>query len=1034
MTAKVEEKNNVNKIQAVITQLEMPTNDSSSTPLVNDLNLQSALRRLKMLQDDADNNKQFATSQGERDITTLALRILRQHQKIAEQQPKQPYRKQFIDATKCLLNVSNDPSLSDRWTRFSTYGPYLTTHGLIKQVKAAQDYKTPAYSAKTALAKRTEKKLVMQLGQAFVAGHNTENLEKLIYDLEKNKSLMTNTNPTSTTESIQVKSKQKLSANTHEDTKILYPILQSYHQDNKKQDEQACRRLDRSLKFFTNWPMVSMGLYYTFFSIPGLSHALIKAFDLDMNVFNIIGNVHTLSACKATTIKALNGIHNYLFEVNKNKSSRHKLKLFFDWLVFNKKSLFHKLNEEETREALRHSSKNGEYLRRDFKITINRLLRDYGYYVHITGTERKFFDEEGEAHTTTDYELSQEAQHPSHSKHQRAQRKRWLWAISTLSGFLVALGQGVLPAAGFYFSADKVAAAFASLNIPVISSILVPVKMLFAFLAVHPLALTIAIGTIFVSGFITNNYLFKNDSYATLKAFLKPNKKLTLLQKALRSVALFASVSIGMVLAALVLYSFTNLLPLLSITGIPLMLLTGLAWTIAGATLINMPLVMFKALSGKIDSQAYRGTARFVLNFFLPYVHAIRSVVSKLAVPLFMLTADNWDRNPQHPADKWDQLDATQQAQILALAKQRLAEQEEWDKKSFLSRVSASFTKHLAEKLGWASLQNKTLNNIQNISDEKKVKWDNIQVENDRQNLKVKAIKDYLCKQSLLNKTQHSQIAYARRSPLMKIAYLAWNTMRLAIVGVIGMGAFSLLAVWSMTLGWGRGEHLALTDVFHFSNHIADVFTFVFAYAATGFVISMFFGVGIVKLLDQMTRGEACSGYGNCDGALPKHQGPRNWRFYAVHTAAILFTVPLLAALVINAFGNACLSLLSHGAFSDSPAWHLWSNLVHVEASFASLITSFMGSLVGSWFAVREAQANSTPYMSLPLDKHAQTWVENNVNSKADSFSEEIKQTPDQYHGSGYEQFFQTTPQTDKPAATIDSTQTNMLTVVKAPS
>ena len=1080
MTKSVENQTIVQKLQAVMNRLGSKT----SNP-----NFKRAIERLQNLHEDLTQDPTLC----EHEAHTIALRILKQHRKIAI------HREQPIEANHlrqaAFMILAIDPTKQSHWSKIWNYGLLVNDDTIISTVKKQQGYKLANYSHKIALAKQTEKKLVTQLAKNLGNDEATQQIGKLMYDLERNKILLASLPKNKIKPRISsdrdIRHIISTDTNSIHDNQIK-TIIKSHQNTSLDQDCIACDKLERSLKLFYQRPLLS---YFAFYSVPLLGPLSARALGLDINILSLVSNIYALSGYSDSTREAFADIHHYIFERNKEKPSREKLNCFFDWLVFNKNSFFKELNNEDNIAALQRSSKNAEHLRREFKITCNRLLRDYGYYTHINGTKRSYFDAEGEAHPITDYDTEiKQHQHRSYQKHQSNQRKAWLWGIAWISGFLVALGQGALPAAGFYFNFSAVGQALTSVNVPVLNWFLPVLKLFFTALSTNPVLLIATIGLLFVSGFICNFYLFKNDSYGTLKAFFKTQDNISWGKRLLKTGAMFVAFCTGATLALIVLYSLLQLAPLIAPAGLSLTLLNGLAWMIAGATLLNMPLVMYKALEGKIDSALHRSIGRYIVNLVLPYICWIRfdiwpgvkaifsfenpfqttgfwttlkhifsitnraenTTIEKLDLPEYVLVAAEWDKDSKEPRKKWDSLQTHEKNIILRLALHKLMEQDKWKQSTRAAAIKQSFKHYLPEKLGLKDFS-ELLTNEGLITDH--CSWDDIeerlhsyllcqnipsQNTNEQQQLKER-VTAYLTHQPLLTKTQHQQYAWALKTPFMKIASLLWQTARIIIVGVVGTAAVSLLAVCSMTLGWGKVEHLALTDIFHIGSQFADVFTFVVAYACTGLVISLFFGAGIVQFLDQLTKGQTCSGFGNSDTAHDPNKPDKKQRlrpkrgigFYVLHATAILFTLPLIAALVLNAFGNACLSLLNQTGLANSSAWHLWSNIVGVEAGFASLITSFMGSLVGSWFSVREAQANTSPLMTLPLNEQMQQWhiqqnrqdtIQHNAafSKASDQFDQSVssatllgktfsirinnstpKQTlANQFHGSGYYNLF----------------------------
>ena len=148
-------------------------------------------------------------------------------------------------------------------------------------------------------------------------------------------------------------------------------------------------------------------------------------------------------------------------------------------------------------------------------------------------------------------------------------------------------------------------------------------------------------------------------------------------------------------------------------------------------------------------------------------------------------------------------------------------------------------------------------------------------------------------------------------------------------------------------------------------------------YVFTGPVVAMFFGASIIKLFSEIVSGTLTKGFGYHNSVVDQElktakkynelsQGHGTFFYYLVHTISYAVVSLFVAAMLINATGNALVSLLTGQQFQHN----LWSLHVHanlLEAQFAAFLTAWFASTSVNFFPIRASLAKATPHLTMKI-------------------------------------------------------------------
>ena len=849
-------------------------------------------------------------------------------------------------------------------------------------------YQIPKYSETVSTALDAAKALITQLYDANCSDNKTL-LTQLIYQLYKNKQVdltcetkTVNGNPVYTV----TWNNQTLEGGDNSSAKILY----DYHQSTKKLENEAYDRLERTFKTVVDSPKKMLTLY----SLPIIGSVYFKTKGYDTNLYYILSSLYSISGYSHKTKDSLDKLYRHIFKSKTVTKKRDRMDLLFQWLAGvnsseEQNSLLHYL-QQPGKAFVAKSNKNEKTFLREMKKAMNRLLRDSGYTYRINSETRTYFDKEGEKN---EFKVYQDAifEDRELASHNRSWWKFYLVIAATLSAAIVGPGQGVIAANGFYQSAALIAQMVKS--IPLVGHTL---GTIFGFLALHPVALMWVVLTIFLSSSFTNFYLFGGDALDTLK--LMANGKLfenfSIKKRILGYVALLFAASMGFTIAGLTLYSMLHLIvPVAAATILPLAFLQAVAVFTTGFTFFSVSLVMVAALVGKIRNNMHQGIGRYLINLFLPFVNIFKLTHENTTTIIdnFEIAA-KWDQEAKPAADKWRHLSIADRNALLKTVFANLIE-----------KYQGNFTKKFGFQVGSKADLSKFVNLIETLKKSTKLPTlpencpkaltEEIKNLTTQMNLKGadaptkawkvlrKKFSKKLSQGPVLTKTQRQQYEWAMQFENASVwVRLGRSAIQFGKVLFLAFGlSIAALACLATAIAWRQASAEAMV-YFNMASHIAEYLSVIVVYCLTAPVIAMFFGASIIRLFSEMTNLTATQGFGYNNSANDKmllkqykKQGPAKGTasYYIIHIISYGVVSLFAAALLINAVGNALVSLISGDQFQHNlGSMHIHFNLL--QAQFVAFICTFFASMSVNFFPIRKSMQDATPHLTLHIDD----WLE----------------------------------------------------------
>ena len=780
--------------------------------------------------------------------------------------------------------------------------------------------------------------------------------------------------------------------------------------ESSQLDSKFCQRLERTFDASIHH---TYGLLFMH-SIPVVGHLYFKAKGYDRNLYHIISSLYSISAYSKATQQDLEQVYQYLFQ-NKNVEQHEAIATLlqaltgFETNTEEKTHLLQVLQHDFRERVLMKSGKSDAVFLADIKKALNRLLHDSGQYsqYHIKGEERKFYDVQGEEQSITVYDKATPDTRGNEALKKKETHRKWkfyAFVAAMLSAAIVGPGQGIIAANGFYQSTTLIAQMVTS--IPVLGHLL---GSFFTFLALNPVALITVAVIIFLSSSFTNFFLFGADAYDTLvRMVVKRNlfDDLSSKQTILGVISLVFAFSMGFTIAGLTLYSMLNLIvPLAAATFLPLGLLQVVTVFVTGFTFASVSLVMISALVSKIRNSAHKVAGRYLLNLFLPFVHIFKlgKSNSDIISNQFKAAAE-WDASKLSSAEKWtliktdtasdEKANVEAKKEIIKLALHNLMNQ--------YKGTAVKEKLGLTVKIDYDKELTSLANAIANLNEQgKEETFRQVTNQIDRlikqfgchQKIKPQEVwnqlKEILHNGPILTKTQRQQYEWAQAKQY-PIEVRALNfLLQLGKVSFFVLGlAISALACFAMAIAWRQASSDAMV-YFHMASQIAENLSFIIVYVLTAPVIAMFFGAGIIKLFSETLAGTASHGFAYTDSARTLHKkkqlskeeqsillqelkekGPTKATFgyYVIHTISYAVVGIYVTALLINAVGNALVSLISGDQFQHNLGiMHIHFDLLTAEC--IAFTTAFFASWSVNFFSIRQSMQTATPHMSTPVSK-----------------------------------------------------------------
>ena len=833
----------------------------------------------------------------------------------------------------------------------------------LNQAIKTRGYTIPPYSDHVKLALNSAQQIAQQLYQTPDLDLSTQDfLQHSLVNLYKEKKLL-----------------------PQEDAdKNIQKIIENHQQQQNDLTNEYYDRLQRTFELSTNHPKWMLFMH----SLPFVGRLYFWQQDLDADLYHIISSLYSISGYRDDTSAALKKLYTHFFSNESPYQSKAERLAALHGFLADKNGLFFKM-EEEGSDFFKRSAKDAGTFLRSFKLAINRIARKAGLQRHINSKKRIYYDEHGEAQKVQVYghaiDQDRSLKHYGH-----ARWKLWVVIGAIFSAGIVGPGQGIIAANGFYQSAGVIGTMVNGL--PVIGQAL---SHFFMYLTLHPVALFAVVFIVFLSSTYTNFYLFSGDALDVSLKVMRGElfKGFSGKQKALGYFSMIFALAMGITIGGLTLFSMLNLaLPLAAATAIPLGVLQAVSVGVSLFTVASVSLTMVAALVSKIRNEIHWGAARYLLNLALPFVHLFKlNKTNSDKLQRDFNQAVQWDQSIKTSQEKWSSLTKNDRKKLLRTVLANLIAEREGKAKielgltvgnapklqgldGFVNAASDLstddfFVDDLPRKL---ESEQAALNILFNIPDTEGKATGQATAKS------WALLRERLIKGPILSKTQRQQYQWAKKYSNIDLSLrLMLGLYQLFSVALFGVGLIIAgFACLAMIIAWRQATVSALV-YFNMAKNIANNIAFVVVYVFTGPVVAMFFGASIIKLFSEMVGGTLTKGFGYHNSAhdqelRSKYEALTNCHdrgkffYYLAHTISYAVVSLFVAAMLINATGNALVSLLTGQQFQHN----LWSLHVHanlLEAQFAAFLTAWFASTSVNFFPIRASLAKATPHLTMKI-------------------------------------------------------------------